>query len=48
MSKPFTVLLFLALAGCSSLQGRYAATPCDQGEATYECQVYRYEHVGMQ
>ena len=46
----FPVLaLLLALAGCSSAPQPYdASTPCAGGnESSYDCQVYRYQRVGM-
>jgi hypothetical protein len=49
MHRPLTIVLLLALAGCSALpRGQVAASPCDVSQVSYECQVERYEHVGVQ
>jgi len=49
MVKAFSVVFIFALAGCSGLpQRQYTASPCSMGEASYACQIERYEHVGMQ
>lgn len=41
--------LWLALAGCSAAPlAQRPATPCDAGEATYACQVQRYQDVSVQ
>ena len=49
MRNSFTIVLLLALAGCSALpRGQFAASPCDVSQASYECQVERYGKVGMQ
>jgi hypothetical protein len=48
MVKAFSVLFLLALAGCSGVP-RYQSTasPCAAGEATYACQVERYQNVNV-
>ena len=49
MVKAFSVVLVLALAGCSGVPYRqYTASPCSMGEATYECQIERYHNVNVQ
>jgi hypothetical protein len=46
MARTFCVLLLLALAGCSGLpQGQFARSACDAGEASYTCQVERYQNA---
>jgi hypothetical protein len=40
------VSLWLLLAGCSSvLPASYGASPCAISEASYECQVIRYQNA---
>jgi hypothetical protein len=47
--KAFSVILFLALAGCSGIPQRQSgASPCSAGEAAYACQVERYQNVNAQ
>jgi hypothetical protein len=48
MKKVFTVALLLALAGCSGLPptGHFVSA-CDAGEATYACQVERYNNISQ-
>jgi len=49
MSKAFSVLLSLALAGCSVPPASvHSASPCAAGEATYACQIQRYHDVSVQ
>ncbi len=39
----------LALAGCAAPpQVQRQASPCDEGEATYACQVQRYHDISVQ
>jgi hypothetical protein len=46
MAKALGVLFLLALVGCTSVpQVQLAAHPCDAGEASYACQVARYERA---
>lgn len=46
MVKSFGVVLLLLLAGCSGIpQSRATASACAAGEATYACQVERYQNV---
>jgi hypothetical protein len=48
MKKVFAVALLLALAGCSGLPpAGYFVSACDAGEATYACQVERYNNVSQ-
>lgn len=38
--------IVLVLAGCSGMPAtQYAPSPCAAGEATYACQVERYQNV---
>ena len=49
MVRAFSVVLVLAMAGCSGVPYRtHAASPCLAGEATYECQIERYHNVNVQ
>jgi hypothetical protein len=49
MVKPFIVAVLLALAGCSAVPRRQEiASPCHASEASYECQVERYQNVNVQ
>ncbi len=49
MVKAFGVALLLVLAGCSGVpQPPYGASPCTAGEASYECQVERYQNVNAE
>jgi hypothetical protein len=45
MVKAFSVVLLLALAGCSGVPPQYAASPCATSEASYACQIERYFNV---
>ena len=46
MARSFFMLFLLSLAGCASVrQPAPSASPCDASEASYECQVERYNHV---
>ena len=46
MTKAISVLLLLAMAGCSGLpRSQHAASRCDASEAAYQCQVERYENA---
>jgi hypothetical protein len=47
MAKAITVVLLLALAGCSAVPRRQDASPCAVSEASYECQVERYQNVNV-
>jgi hypothetical protein len=47
MVKALGVVFILALAGCSGLPAQHAASPCDAGEASYACQVERYQNVNV-
>jgi hypothetical protein len=49
MAKPFIVVFLLALAGCSGVPRRQdLASPCYASEASYECQIERYQNVNVQ
>jgi hypothetical protein len=49
MLKPFTVGVLLLLAGCAVVpRPGVTASPCDVSQASYECQVERYNNVGVQ
>ena len=49
MVQAITVALVLALAGCSGLpRYQHTASPCVAGEATYECQIERYQNVNTE
>ena len=46
--KACALAVVLALGGCADLQPRqYSASPCDAGEASWECQVKRYHDVAQ-
>jgi hypothetical protein len=46
MIKSLTLIVLLALAGCSALPPpQLVASPCATSEASYECQVERYHNV---
>lgn len=48
MVKALGVVFILALAGCSGLPPvPHGASPCDAGEASYACQVERYQNVNV-
>jgi hypothetical protein len=48
MVKALGVVFILALAGCSGLPPeQHSASPCDAGEASYVCQVERYQNVNV-
>ena len=49
MVKAIFVVLLLAQAGCSSVPYRQdPLSPCAASEASYECQVERYNNVNIQ
>jgi hypothetical protein len=49
MAKAISIVLLLALAGCSGLaQVQSAGSACSAGEASYACQVERYQNVNAQ
>jgi hypothetical protein len=49
MAKVFSVVFILAVAGCSGAPLRqYTASPCLAGEASYACQIERYQNVSVQ
>ena len=47
MVKAFSIsIVLVALAGCSGLPPyQYSASACLAGEATYACQIERYQNV---
>jgi len=46
MVKAISVAVILALAGCSGVPYRPpTVSPCSAGEASYECQIERYQNV---
>ena len=45
MFKAVAVLFLLALAGCSDIPRHPDTSPCSGGEASYECQIERYQNV---
>jgi hypothetical protein len=46
MLKAFSVVIVLALAGCSGVPSyQPTASACLAGEASYDCQVERYLNV---
>ena len=46
MIKAFSVALLLAVAGCSGISPRQSTvSPCSAGEASYACQIERYNNV---
>jgi len=46
MVKAFSVACIFALAGCSGVPAyQYTASPCFASEASYECQIERYQNV---
>jgi hypothetical protein len=49
MRKPCILVLLLSLAGCAALP-QYVpetASPCYQAEASYACQIERYNNVNF-
>ena len=50
MFKAFIVVFIVALAGCTGVPYRqqHIASPCFAGEASYECQIERYQNVNVQ
>ena len=50
MTKALCTLALLALSGCAGLPPRSyqpAPSPCALSEASYECQVERYQNVNV-
>ena len=48
MTKAITLALVIALAGCAAPSNtRGYSSPCDEGEATYACQVERYHNISI-
>ncbi|CAA9397629.1 MAG: hypothetical protein AVDCRST_MAG51-713 [uncultured Ramlibacter sp.] len=47
MAQAFGIVVLLTLAGCSGFAQPQASSPsaCSAGEATYACQVERYNRV---
>ena len=49
MLKSITTGVLLLLAGCAvAPRGGVTASPCEVRQASYECQVERYQNVGVQ
>jgi hypothetical protein len=49
MVKTIFVVLLLAQAGCSNVSLRQDnRSPCSVSEASYECQVERYDNINVQ
>jgi hypothetical protein len=49
MAKTFSVLLILLSTGCASVpHPQYTASPCATHEASYECQVERYQSINVE
>jgi hypothetical protein len=49
MIKALGVLLLVALAGCSGIpQFQHTVSPCAADEASYACQVERYQNVNAE
>lgn len=45
MVKVLSVMVLLMLAGCGAVQRQHStASPCSAGEATYACQIERYQN----
>lgn len=48
MTRVFLATLLLALAGCATLpRPELHASPCATSEASYACQVERYNNVSV-
>jgi hypothetical protein len=48
MVKAFSVVVILALAGCAGVPPyQHTVSPCFASEASYECQVERYQNVNV-
>jgi outer membrane biogenesis lipoprotein LolB len=46
MGRIFIAVTLLALTGCSVVAPHPGGvSPCDAGEASYQCQVERYQNV---
>jgi len=46
MIRTLSLALFFVLAGCAGVaQSQYSASPCAGNEASYECQVVRYQNA---
>jgi hypothetical protein len=47
MIKPLIVVVLLTLTGCSALPAPQVRppSPCDASEASYACQIERYQNV---
>ena len=49
MVKAFGAALLLLLAGCSVISPpRYTVSACAAGEASYGCQIERYQNVNAE
>jgi hypothetical protein len=47
MIKPVVVVLLLALAGCGGVPYQREPSPCAVSEASYACQIERYQNVNV-
>jgi hypothetical protein len=48
MIKAISFVLLVGLAGCSGIpRGQLTVSPCLAGEASYECQIERYNNVNV-
>jgi hypothetical protein len=47
MNQALTLLLAAALAGCAAQPPLKDPSPCAIAEASYECQVERYQNVSV-
>lgn len=49
MLKMFMAGTLLVLGGCAAVPLAWSpSSPCDLSQASYECQVERYNNVGVQ
>lgn len=49
MARILSALFVLAIAGCAGVpqQQPFTVSPCAGGEASYNCQVERYQNVSQ-
>ena len=47
MTRTCLLAALLLLTACGSAPPSAGSGPCARGEATQECQVYRYANAGM-
>jgi hypothetical protein len=49
MVKAFSLIFIFVLAGCSGVPARqHTVSPCFASEASYECQIERYQNISVQ